>query len=129
MITTINGLVCGPYRPGQEGTFKADVLKIWARRNDGWEHFKIETEETVPGFPDVMSLSANGYGLTEFKVSNAYGVIKFEKSQLLFYACHIKLRIAILAWDVPGKRIVSISPHEIIAAKTLSFKIPIGDKK
>lgn len=129
MITTINGLVSGPYKPGQEDRFKADILKIWASRNDGWEHLKIETEETEPGFPDVVSLSANGYCLTEFKVSAANGVIKFEKSQLLFYKQHINLRINILAWDVSGNRVVSISPHEIIPSRTLNFKIPRGDKK
>jgi hypothetical protein len=129
MITTINGLVSGPYAPGQEDKFKADVLKVWEGRNDGWEHLKIETEETEPGFPDVVSFSANCYTLTEFKVSNAKGVIEFQMSQPLFYKKHPKLRIDILAWDVPGKRVVSISPQEIISGKSLKFKIPKGDKK
>lgn len=129
MITTINGLVTGPYKPGQETKFKADVLKVWESRNVGWEHFKIETEETEPGFPDVAGFSANCYALTEFKVSDANGVITFEKSQPLFYKKHSRLRINILAWDVPGNRVVSISPQEITASKTLKFKIPKGDKK
>jgi hypothetical protein len=129
MIITINGLVSGPYRPGQEDTFKVDVLKAWEGRDDGWRHFKIETEETESGFPDVVSLSANCYCLTEFKVSDTRGVIEFQKSQPLFYKRHTGLRIQILAWDVPGKRVVSISPQEVISAKTLKFQIPVGDKK
>jgi hypothetical protein len=90
---------------------------------------RIETEETEPGFPDVAGFSANCYILTEFKVSDAKGVIEFQKSQPLFYRKHPKLRIGILAWDVPGKRVVSISPQEILEAKALKFKIPPGEKK
>jgi hypothetical protein len=37
--------------------------------------------------------------------------------------------MSILAWDVPGKRVVSISAQEIIAATSLKFRIPEGDKK
>jgi hypothetical protein len=130
MITTINGLVSGPYAPGQEDKFKTDVLKVCNGRNDGWEHLKIETEETEPGFPDVASFSADQcYILTEFKVSDAKGVFEFQKSQPLFYKKHPKLRIDILAWDVPGKRVVSITPPEIISGKSLKFKIPQGEKK
>jgi hypothetical protein len=129
MITTINGLVSGPYKPGQEDKFKTDVLKVWESRNDGWEHMRIETEETEPGFPDVAGFSVNCYALTEFKVSDAKGVIEFQKSQPLFYKKHFKLRINILAWDVPGNRAILISPQEILAAKTLRFKIPTGERK
>jgi hypothetical protein len=129
MITTINGLVSGPYRPGQEDAFKADVLKVLENRRDGWEYMRIETEETEPGFPDVAAFSVNCYALTEFKVSDAKGVIEFQKSQPLFYKKHPNLRMGVLAWDVPGNRVVAITPNEILAAKTLKFKIPPGEKK
>jgi hypothetical protein len=61
MITTVNGLVKGPYAPGQEDRFKADVLREWASRNDGWTYFQIENEEKEPGFPDAGAFSANCY--------------------------------------------------------------------
>jgi hypothetical protein len=122
-MKVIDGLVPGPYRPGQEDKLKADVIKAWERRYEEWEHMQVENEEKEPGFPDVISLSLKCYLLTEFKVSDRDGVIEFQKTQPLFYRRHPNLRIDILAWDVPGQRLVSISPREIVKTKMLKFNV------
>ncbi|GHT59524.1 hypothetical protein FACS1894109_15610 [Spirochaetia bacterium] len=124
MIRTNRGLVPGPYSPGEEARFKADAIKAIEA---GWRRptcFKIETEETEPGFPDVLMLANKTYDMYEFKVSDSKGIIKFQKTQPLFYKRHSDLNIEILAWDVPNNRAVNISPDEIVAAKALKFQIP-----
>jgi hypothetical protein len=129
MISTVHGLVDGPYAPGQEAQLKADVIFQWNKCLNGITHLQIETEETEPGFPDVLSLQPSGYRLTEFKVSDRNGVVKFQKSQPRFYRWHPDLVIDIMAWDVPGNRLVRITPDEIVtAAKPLAFKLPKGEK-
>jgi hypothetical protein len=129
MISTIKDLVPGPYKPGEEARFKADVLREKENNQLGITYFKIETEETEPGFPDVLAVTTKTYAMTEFKVSNSKGVITFQKSQPLFYKRHSDLNIAIWAWDVPNNRAVRISPDEIVAVKSLKFQIPKGDKR
>jgi hypothetical protein len=130
MITTVHNLVDGPYAPGQEARLKADVLAQWRKRPSMTTHFQIETEETEPGFPDVLSVRARDYWLTEFKVSDRNGVITFQKSQPRFYKKHTGLAMAILAWDVPEDRLARITTDEIVtAANPLAFKLPKGEKE
>lgn len=123
-MLVIKDLVEGPYLPGQEARFKADVIKVYESRRDGWTYLQVENEEKEPGFPDLLAVNANCYLMIEFKVSDMKGVVAFERSQPLFYKRHPDLRITILAWDVPRNRTVNITRQEAAAAKSLKIKIP-----
>jgi len=108
-----------------ENAFKQAVLKLWRKKIPHFTHFEIENEEKEPGMPDVLSMSSKNYSFfTEFKISDARGVITFQKSQPLFYKNHSKLFINILAWDRRFNHIVSMQPNEVIAAKLLRIKLP-----
>lgn len=124
-MNVIRGLVEGPFK--DEAGFKAAVLKVWRKKAPQYTRFEIENEEKEPGMPDVLSISSErdhfAY-FTEFKISNDKGVIKFQKTQPLFYRRHSGLPIEILAWDVPRSRVVLITPEEVVAAKSLKIAIP-----
>jgi hypothetical protein len=124
VIRVIEGLVPGPYLPGQERLFKTDVIKAWDAQMRDWQHFRIETEETSPGFPDVASFTRDSYELTEFKVSDASGCVTFGKTQLLFYRNYRHIRIGIMVWDVPASRVLLIRPETIIEAGETRFVLP-----
>jgi len=112
----------GPFK--DENAFKQAVLKFW-RKNCLFTYFEIENEEKTPGMPDVLAMSqVQRAFFAEFKISDARGVIEFQKTQPLFYKQNKKLQIEILAWDVRFNRIVLISPEEVIAAKKLKIKLP-----
>jgi hypothetical protein len=119
----VKDLVSGPFK--DENAFKQAVLQVW-RKNNAWlKHFEIENEEKAPGMPDVLSIS--GYFpsfFTELKISDASGVIVFQKTQPLFYKQNKDIKIDILAWDIRFNRVVSLSPDEVIRAKTLKIKLP-----
>ena len=72
----------------------------WIKRN---KHFWkkmwcIETEETVPGFPDVLAVDGNGkVHLIEFKVSDKRGVIRFQPTQPAFYKMNMDIPIHVVA--------------------------------
>ena len=124
----IHDLVKGPFK--DEAAFKAAVLKALSNHTSSYTRFEIENEEKEPGMPDVLSISRTLPALlTEFKLSDEDGVVKFQKTQPLFYRKHTDLYITILAWDVPRGRVVSIKPQEVIEAKSLKIRIPmeIGD--
>jgi hypothetical protein len=123
MIRKLEYDALGPYAPGEEARFKADILAVY-KNDPECNAFMIETEETTPGFPDVLYCRGEEYFMMEIKVSDKRGVITFQKSQPLFYKQHPKLWLAIVAWDVPRNRAVSITPNEIIKARSLSFKLP-----
>jgi hypothetical protein len=102
------------YRGGQETRFKKDLItqirKVW---NPESTVFRIETEETEPGFPDLLMCNAirkNYYMLLEVKVSDSRGVITFQPAQLRFYRRHPSLNSMGVAWDVPEKQCVGINP-------------------
>jgi hypothetical protein len=115
----------GPYASGEEERFKQDVIKLWGITEPHTSSFCIESPGTAPGFPDVIHLTNYGaYRLYEFKVSNARSVIKFEKTQPLFYRKHPYLNVTILAWDVPRKRMVAIGQAVIVNNKSLRYTLP-----
>ena len=126
MISVIRNLVAGPYRPGEEHRFKAEVIRARESRNARLRHFLTETEGTEPGFPDVLSAQGGRYLLIEFKVSDASGVLHFQNTQPGFYRKHLGLNICIAAWDVPGARLLVIDPEDIVRAKTTRFPCPKG---
>jgi hypothetical protein len=120
-------IIPGPFYPGQEQRFKTAVLKEWRKKFPDTSFFPIESPETAPGFPDVISLTNDGrYVLTEFKVSSISGLITFQKLQPLFYKKHPFLHMRVLAWDASRQLSFYIEPKEILAAKSLSFTMHDG---
>jgi hypothetical protein len=114
------------YAPGQEAEFKRDTIVMFAAdRQNVAGVFQIENEEKEPGFPDVaVFFCPSLYALYEFKVSNKKGVIKFEKTQLLFYKRYPHLRIYIYTWNVKTNRPVVLESHEVVQGKSLLFTLP-----
>ena len=106
-----------------EQEFKTAFLKD-KKRFGGWKTFQIETEETVPGFPDAIVVCSLSYYLYEFKYADSKNVIAFTKAQPLFYKQNSTLCMAIIAWDTPRKRAVWITPKEVVEKGSLNFKIP-----
>ena len=87
---------------------------------DGNYVFCIETEETVMGFPDVLKLSGEVYGLVvaqlyEFKMSNRSGTIKFKPSQPSFYRSHNKLNICVIAYNAKSHCVHIFKVSELFA--------------
>jgi hypothetical protein len=130
-MKTIDGLVQGPFK--QESDFKAAVLKKWRTDSPWITRFEIENEDKAPGMPDCLSVSNKLPAFfTEFKISDSKGVIKFQKTQPLFYKQNSDLLIDILAWDAPRQRVVSLAPSDLDGrlkrapsnAKLLLFVIP-----
>jgi len=119
----IEGLVNGPFK--DEDSFKAAVLKEWRKAAPQFARFEIENEEKEPGMPDVLSISSELPAFfTEFKISDNKGVIEFQPTQPLFYKRNADLHIDILAWDTPRKRVIHITPFEVLRLKGLKFTIP-----
>jgi hypothetical protein len=81
-----------------EQQFKMAWLK--RRKNTRYEDFCIETEETVKGFPDVMSIKKldSTCCFYEFKYTKT-GKIKFQPTQPAFYRAHPDLRICVVAYN------------------------------
>jgi hypothetical protein len=127
MIIEERFIVDGPYQSGQEAAFKRDVIAARERKDPALRHFRIETAETEPGFPDVIAIRGRSYHLIEFKVSDKNGVITFKKSQPLFYRKYRDVRITVLAWDVPNRRLLAIGPDDAAAyaAETGSLRFPL----
>lgn len=82
-----------------EQQFKMAWLKRYSGQN-GYTRFPIETEETVKGFPDVLTI--NHYDsacyFIEFKFTKT-GKIKFQPTQPAFYKAHPELRIQVVAYN------------------------------
>jgi hypothetical protein len=122
--SVVTGLVSGPFKSEQD--FKQAVLKVWRDGNLEQATFEIENEEKEPGMPDVLTMPYSGTAFfTEFKYADKSGVIKFKKSQPLFYRQHPNTRIQILAWD--GRafgRVFCLNPLVIVAAASLRITLP-----
>lgn len=89
-----------------EQEFKMEYIRQ-ELRDGNHEVFCIETEETVKGFPDVLSIDKrNGVAvLYEFKRAKGNGYIEFEPSQPAFYRSHPKLYIYVVALN-PKENVV-----------------------
>jgi hypothetical protein len=121
-----NGKITGPF--ASERQFKKAIIRFWEDTGRVDDVLEIENEEKAPGMPDVLCFAEGKCTLVEFKLSDSKSVIKFQRTQPLFYKQHPSLCIRILAWDAPRSSVVIIYPATIIAAKSLRYKIPIGDK-
>jgi hypothetical protein len=122
---TIGNLVSGPFR--DEAEFKGACVKRLSLLQPKCDWFLLETEETVPGMPDAMRVSTVGpVYWVEFKIGDKDGIIKFKKSQPLFYRTYGPKGyfIDIYVWDSRYNRIVCIGWQDVVAAKSLSMKLP-----
>jgi len=84
-----------------ESEYKKQVFARWKKEKKFKKVFCIESEETVPGFPDVIA-SKDGnenWIFYEFKASDYRGVIKFKKSQPAFYNRHHSIQIVVMAYN------------------------------
>ena len=112
-----------------EAAFKSWFVDVL--RGDGGTPFCIETEETEPGFPDVLavynkSLIAAFY---EIKITDKRGIFKMQKTQPLFYKKYPKLDINVVVWDNAMGNYISI-PAKMIAdrcAEHGSLKLDIRE--
>lgn len=85
-----------------EQEFKEYDLKRLIRSNSHLDYICIETEETCAGFPDVIVTDRSLFDPTtymEYKVSDSDGVIKFQRSQPIFYKKHSHLDVLIVAYN------------------------------
>jgi len=115
--------VKGPFI--DEAQFKAAVLKYWRNEALGATFFELEEAEKNPGLPDCLEMNPCLPAVFhEFKISDANGIIVFQKSQPLFYKTYHNLNIQILAWDSRHNYVVRISKEEVIRAKSLRMRIP-----
>jgi hypothetical protein len=112
----------GKFSAGEEAEFKRAFVNLL--RNDGETAFDIETEETAPGFPDVLCLGVENRAiLYEMKVTDNYGFVKFTKAQPLFYKNNKELNMRCVVWDVPNHRCLIVNPQRVIALKKLRMHV------
>ena len=92
----------------------------WIRRNrkNFTEIFCIETEETVKGFPDVLTLSENSVAqFAEFKKARN-GFIHFQSTQPAFYKAHSNMLISVISLvENKGKYYVVALPIQIVMSR------------
>lgn len=122
-MTMYKALLKGPLNTEQR--FKKSVLNFFRQTMPGSYLFEIENTEKEPGMPDVLSISRkNGKAeFFEFKVADASGVIKFERTQPLWYAQHKDLAIQVIAYLPATKQICFIPATEILALKARKIRI------
>ena len=102
-----------------EQEFKTEIIDLWKKAKTFKYVFCIETEETEPGFPDVMAIREdNTCAFFEFKVTNKKGKMKFERSQPVFYMRHKEMEIHLFVYDNSSDRdrfydvpICKVLPH------------------
>lgn len=95
-----------------EQQFKMLYIKEWNK--GGFHHFCIETEETIKGFPDVLSVDkATGKAyFYEFKFTQN-GKIKFQPTQPSFYKKYTDLTIGIVAYNYLTNKVHIFSVKEL----------------
>ena len=110
-----------------EAEFKRDFVE--ALREIGGTLFCIETEETEPGFPDVLEINGAESVLYEMKITDRHGIFKMQKSQPRFYKMYPNLKIYVVVWDNGMHNYLSI-PAKMIAdrcAEHGSLKLDIKE--
>ena len=80
-----------------EAEFKKDFVELL--RTAGGTPFCIESEETEPGFPDVLEIRKTEAILYEMKITDRHGIFKMQKTQPRFYKTYPNLRIYVVIWD------------------------------
>lgn len=96
-----------------EADFKKDFVELL--RTNGFTVFCIESEETVPGFPDVLAIDKNNQTfLFEMKITDRSGRFKLQKTQPRLYMLHQNLKIKVVVWDNGMGNYISI-PAKMVA--------------
>lgn len=92
----------------------------WVRRNKRsfTDVFCIETEETVKGFPDVLTLDENGLAqFAEFKKAKK-GFIEFQPTQPAFYKAHPNMLISVISLVENNEKFyVVVLPVQVVLSK------------
>ena len=110
-----------------EAEFKKYFIGVL--RNAGGTPFCIESEETEPGFPDVLEIKGGKAVLYEMKLANKKGIFKMQKTQPLFYKTYQNLQIYVVVWDNAMGNFITI-PARMVAdrcAEHGSLKLDIRE--
>ena len=110
-----------------EAEFKRDFVELL--RESGGTPFCIESEETEPGFPDVLEIYEGMASLYEMKITDRHGIFKMQKTQPLFYKTYPNLKIYVVIWDNGMHNYLSV-PAKTIAdrcAEHGSLKLDIKE--
>ena len=96
-----------------EQSFKMLFLKHIPNK-EAFNHFCIETEETVKGFPDVLSIhkETDKVSFEEFKYTKT-GKIKFQPTQPAFYKKYFTLPIIIVAYNAKTDKVHTFMTNEL----------------
>lgn len=98
-----------------EQDFKNRYIKNNFAKLEHTKTFCIETEETVAGFPDVMTLSyGNVARFYEFKFSDRFGKIKFQPTQPSFYRRNPEMEITVIAYNKVTRTVHTFHASEIL---------------
>ena len=98
-----------------EQDFKNRYIKNNFAKLEHTKTFCIETEETVAGFPDVMTLSyGNVARFYEFKFSDRFGKIKFQPTQPSFYRRNPEMEITVIAYNKVSRTVHAFHASEIL---------------
>ena len=110
-----------------EAEFKRDFVALL--REAGGTPFCIETEETVPGFPDVLEIRGGRANLYEMKITDRHGMFKMQKTQPRFYKMYPDLHIYVVVWD-NGMHNYLTMPAKLVLQKCTehnSFRLDIKE--
>ena len=110
-----------------EADFKKDFVD--ALRKEGYTVFCVETEETEPGFPDVMAIHDGMTSFFEMKITDKKGIFKMQKTQPVFYKRYPNLDITVVVHDGAMGNYLSI-PAKLVAnscAEHGSLKLDIRE--
>lgn len=96
-----------------EQEFKMLFLKHIPNK-EAFNHFCIETEETVKGFPDVLCIDkvTKQVYFLEFKFTKS-GKIKFQPTQPAFYKKYKDLDIMVIAYNAKTDKVHSFMTNEL----------------
>lgn len=114
----------GIFEPGDEQWFKTwHMGRVETILGPRATAFQIENEEKEPGFPDVLIDIEGGAPLyIEYKVSDARGVVKFQRAQPLFYKSHPRMPIYVVVYSVPEKDYTVFPAALVLSAMTARYK-------
>ena len=96
-----------------EQSFKMLFLKHIPNK-EAFNHFCIETEETVKGFPDVLCIhkETDLASFEEFKYTKT-GKIKFQSTQPAFYKKYKDLAIMVIAYNAKTDKVHTFMTNEL----------------
>lgn len=101
-----------------ESVAKANWKKEKLKSGEYDKIYYIETEETEYGFPDVIAIKVNDLGVNEvsffeFKITNKYNRIKFQKSQPVWYIKNRKMNPKVIVWHNKRKEFLMLNGIDI----------------